>query len=142
MREILFRGKRKDTKKMVYGCFFEGTGITGKKEPCIWLECGQIVEVIPETVGQFIGLTDKNGKKIFEGDIIGYKWNSGIRYDWYKYYGKYKVEGIVRYGNFNCSCCDGVFGWYIEDGDIRGFGDHTDLEVIGNIHDNPELLGE
>lgn len=145
MREILFRGKRVDNGEWVYGGHFKTDGehyiITNSDGKGIFDLWDMAEFVISETVGQYTGLTDKSGKKIFEGDIIGYEWHSDIRYDWDKYYGKYVVEGIVRYGNFNCSCCDGVFGWYIDGGDIRGLGDYTHLEVIANIHDNPELLG-
>ena len=47
------------------------------------------------------------------------------------------VEGVIKYGKFNCSCCEGVYGWYIDEGDIRNI---TTSEVIGNIYENPELL--
>ena len=48
-----------------------------------------------------------------------------------------RVDGIVKYGEFNCSCCEGVYGWYVDGGDIRNIESH---EVIGNIYENPELL--
>lgn len=141
MREILFRGqtRRKGEKvfvgtgkpvdsNWVYGGVFQGEGdfsIIYSYKPI------EKHTVYTDTVGQFIGLTDKNGKKVFEGDIVGYV-NSN---------NKLVIDGFVKYGQFNCSCCDGVYGWYIEGGDIRFFEEPNDFyEVIGNIHDNPELL--
>lgn len=66
-------------------------------------------KVIPETVCEYTGLTDKNGRKIFENDIVGRY--SEYRKEWY--------YGVVKYGEFNCSCCSGVYGWYFDDEDIR-----------------------
>lgn len=125
MREILFRGKRAYSRGWVEGhlIVFPKSKIT---KIMVWNASDldfDAIEVIPETVGQFTGLADKNGKQIFEGDIV--RW-PGLR-----------AVGIVQYGEFNCSCCDGVFGWHFGTEDIR---DHDSYEVIGNIHDNPELL--
>lgn len=130
MREILFRGKRKDNGEWVYGnsvlFFKETTKIYG--ELVQWRE----IEVIPETVGQFTGLTDKNGKKIFEGDIV--KGDLGLGYG-----DNEKHIAYIEYQEDGMSFClveilEEDFGKCAEISD--------DLEVIGNIYDNPELLGE
>ena len=137
MREILFRGKRLDNGKWIEG--FYGVKIGDKHyiiidklapAPCCdsyFVDCA----VIPETVGQYTGLKDRFSRRIFEGDIV-------------RLYSTYHEELIgdncvVEYGVFNCSCCDGIYGWEFKDGDIRNFDEY---EIIGNIHDNPELLKE
>ena len=120
MREILFRGKRVDTKEWVYGYYFEGfTGI-----PYILVLYDHILgmtefyEVIPETVGQFTGLTDKNGKKIFEGDVV-------------------RIEDFV---NATVKWREDIACWTLQSYIIGNTWGSSMLEVIGNIHDNPELL--
>ena len=137
MREILFRGKRIDNGEWVEGYYIGEQKMVEKKAHWI-LDKNDIFgrfhyrSIDPNTLGQYTGLTDKNGKKIFEGDIV-------------KYYSSYskKLTGesaVVCYGNFNCTCCKGVYGWSFgrhEEGDIRN---HMNYVVIGNIHDNPELL--
>ena len=128
MREILFRGKRVDTKEWVYGYFFKGfTGI-----PYILvlhdhiLKMTEFYEVIQETVGQFTGLLDKNGNKIFEGDIVVCRYaneytpvfQNGI----YMAYNPKEMQTIQQPSTqFNIIWRHGC-------------------EIIGNIHDNKELL--
>lgn len=133
MREVLFRGKRSDNGEWVEGVpFFEENRcyIIEDLFICNEYACTGAVNsmVIPETVGQFTGLTDKNGKKIFEGDIV-----AGA------------AHWLERTKNGAVDFREGSFGlvWYR--GDIETFNPFTSLcnveyEVIGNIHDNPELL--
>lgn len=120
MREILFRGKR-DPKYGEGWCF--GVPYIDHDGDCILAnDCSNLV-VIPETVGQYIGLNDKNGKKIFEGDIV-----TG-------YFDHEKIIGYIFYGE------DATF--FIQRNGLYGIGlnNATDwLSVIGNIHDTPELL--
>lgn len=126
MREILFRGKRENTGEWEYGNFvkstFIGTYIVRKGI------CENFVDVIPETVGQYTGLTDKNGKKIFEGDIIDTP-DRLVKVVWLEGNAQFDLEFIkfahdIRIDNFR-----GI--------EMR---DLVDYEVIGNIYDNPELL--
>ncbi len=118
MREILFRGK--GNKKYNDGSW--QYGYLKKDSDGDFQICGSCWSrtVITETVGQYTGLADKNGTKIFEGDIVLLKGDEE----------PYTVE-------FD-ECCFQVYGdsvCYTMD----NFYDH-DIEVIGNIHDNPELL--
>ena len=126
MREYLFRGKTDDGDKR--WCFGNLTQI---KNNAYISECGFLgtIGVIPETVGQFTGLTDKNGIKIFEGDIV-------------QLFDKYHNCTAEGYGKIIFSY-EYVGGWVItSNGEDRlSLGIHTDIvEVIGNIHDNPELF--
>lgn len=128
MREILFRGKTEDDK-WEYGYPYEiyrncHTRKVIVQPPDVFGK-GEYVEVIPKTVGQFTGLTDKNGIKIFEGDIV-----EGLEYD------EEDGFGVVYWD-------DGAF-WVGNDSWCGTFCDNyngKDFEVIGNIHDNPELIG-
>ncbi len=136
MREILFRGKRIDNGEWVEGSLVHQTEHYGDSvDRYHILYTGEFHSdyydnaiVIPETVGQYTGLTDKNGKKIFEGDILCYT---------SAYKGR-KSFGEVRSEEWNCGCCNDVYGFSIL-GEI-GLAESHLCEIVGNIHDNPELL--
>ena len=132
MRDILFRGKRIDNGEWVYGYYaHRPTAVCiGESNPsCIYVSAcnpddnSEFIEVLPETVGQYTGLTDKNGRKIFEGDILR---------------GQYDEDNPEDY-----TFLEAVWnnGWRI----TQGRGDYDFLEefdcqrceVIGNIYDNP-----
>lgn len=128
MREILFRGKQADNGEWVLSVNLiqKYRNETKKVYFSNGIETSYYVEVIPETVGQYIGLTDKNGKKIFEGDVVRDE-QSGYEYiiKWFQEYACYALAD--RRGNM-------VFDAY----EIEMF--YNDLIVIGNIHDNSEYM--
>src|SRR5699024_7155546 len=135
MREILFRGKRVENGEWVYGYYAKYRNIVSEDYTAILQfdkEDGGVVysdgvtAVIPETVGQYTGLTDKNGKKIFEGDIVFYDVFGCMR--------KRVVKFSTECGS--CGCCGDPF----EGAGFMALGvDLNVSEVIGNIYDNPEL---
>ena len=144
MREILFRGKRTGNEKWICGHLLEQnipdchsyivmSIIAELDNRHIEIMDFNINEVIPETVGQFTGLTDKNGVKIFEGDIVRYGTNTN-RAD------NKEIHEVV----FETRGGSGYFGIRISEIETWNFCLEVPaklMEVIGNIHDNPELLG-
>ena len=173
MREIVFRGKRVDNGEWVYGNLItddddvyilpqknlsKGIDIGG------WIDGVQSYEVNPETVGQYTGLKDLHGTRIFEADIVKditplYKGlTPGVREELLKERAKKRGIAVVKFGYHDVKaddpfCVGRAYGVYFE-GDMKlttpaqyyGYGDWQEsedyqFEVIGNIWDNPELLG-
>lgn len=140
MREILFRGKRIDNGEWVYGVAFPhdnaGAVTMFFQHPLDGSLEGR--EVDPSTVGQYTGLTDKGGKKIFEGDIVK-AYSSYFNGECYREHEVIKPVAYDCGGFFLGSRDDDSEGWLgdwcISCDDTQDF-----IEVIGNIHDNPELL--
>ena len=119
VREVLFRGKRKDNGEWVYGYY-----VSAAARECILQSLGCLWnDVIPDTVGQYTGLTDKNGKKIFEDDIVC--GTDAIKRG-------FEVYGYIDHKN----------GSFVIVGDVMTHYRWLDynVEIIGNIHDNPELI--
>ena len=131
MREILFRGKRKDNGEWEYGDLW--CNPYGKRVVCIVSSINDQGttggnKVDPETVGQYTGLKDKNGKKIFDGDILQIAKSSD----------ECNVKVAVKW-----DLCEWVWETLCENKRYISFPDawcHYGCEVIGNIYDNPELL--
>ena len=130
MRNIIFRGKRINRNgEWGYGDLRRFGGNT-------WVfphdkDAAYDADMVdPATVGQYTGLNDKNGKKIFEGDILKVF-----------YYGKSKIFGVVKFGETRFFIDDNFMG-----GDIKSKTPMSDMfskydfEVVDNIYDNPELL--
>lgn len=134
MREILFRAKRIDNGGWVEGYFAIGKWYLDEKERyailpidlCFYPHCeiNEWIEIDPETVCQYTGLKDKNGKRIWENDIV-------------------RIENSMDEGIGNIEFYGGM--WYVDGEPSNSLHDIVEyddgeLEVIGNIFDTPELL--
>jgi uncharacterized phage protein (TIGR01671 family) len=160
MREILYRGKRKDNREWVYGGYMKNIH---HNTTAIWFEqddgTSYGYEVIQETAGQYTGLKDRNDVKVFEGDILrSENWNvhccgefCGEECD-VKYWDTIRYEVFYDLGSASFKLRADLGK---QKNEIRGNGNrkgHTCIGitsyrlkkermiVIGNIHDNPELL--
>lgn len=127
VREILFRGKLLDSKDWVFGYYLKMQNVPTIKD-CNKEGYDTFYLVNPKTIGQFTELTDKNGTRIFEGDIL--QDND---------YGICTPDcGVITYeGTGFCAMKDN--GYYLLDV-YELEGSACMYEVIGNIYDNPELL--
>ena len=155
MREILFRGKQKSNGNWVHG------DLSYHRDGRVFIRCWDRLdfdpaynayEVNPETVGQFTGLTDKNGKKIFEGDVFefpdeifeSYYTSCGTEYNSWeiKNYGVVGYnEDYGRYDFVQYKFDNNAVETDLHENKYLEFADFVNvLEVIGNIYDNPELL--
>lgn len=144
MREILFRAKRIDNGEWVEGYYIYhikrticpiGDSVKPEDEQHVIMQDGfsdwnmprntVVFDIDPETVCQYTGLTDKNGKRIWENDIV-------------------RIENSMDEGIGNIEFYGGM--WYVDGEpsnslyDIVEYDDAAEVEVIGNIFDNPELL--
>ena len=136
MREILFRGKvsnevlgyeqNKPNGTWVYGFYRDKIGLPTISEFSFKYADYIDYEVDTNTIGQFIGKLDKNGNKIFDGDVVKFEHPSGDKYTGYICYEPNEVGYVIKLTD----------AYY-----IIGYIDEF-YEIIGNIYDNPELLKE
>ena len=134
MRDILFRGKRTDNGEWVYGllCRVGDTYANIRR-----MDTAVLYSVLTNTIGQFTGLTDKNGRKIFEGDIL-----EGIRYGNEERAEVLWIDKAASWGirySFREKNESGYTSW-LNSAWFRSINDARAPVVIGNIYDNPELL--
>jgi uncharacterized phage protein (TIGR01671 family) len=154
MRDIKFRGKRKDDKEWVYGDlvtmrknrgFIHPKANKFKHEAS--LSKGNMVlhEVIPETVGQYTELKDKNGKEIYEGDIVKQEYSAGpYGRNGEEYWEGYHL-GVVRITATEGACMRNPYRFDEIEDTVYKINQYKNVvgyrtEIIGNIHENPELL--
>ena len=123
MREILFRGKNRGNNKWVFGSLqvFKGFSIFCN-------DMKSFITVYSKTIGQYTGMKDINNKRIFEGDIVEFKRVNALGYT------TSRIGEVKYYDELP------IFYIYANTGDAWDWVDCEEIEVIGNIHDNPELM--
>ena len=124
-REVLFKGKRIDNGEWIEGNLFIPDYPDKPTEICIGTNTVRITyDVIPQTVGQFIGRYDKNNKKIFNNDIVKTKYGRECVVVWFSS-DKCNAWDLKPIGNYECKAPDKYDLWNPEN-----------LEVVGNIFDD------
>ena len=142
MREILFRGKRTINGDWVYGDFVHGNERKSLRDSIFVYDSEtqsfNDYEINPSTLGQYTGLTDKNGKRVFEWDILHIAKIADGLGGYYQPPLDYPVNVVVKW-----DLCAWMWETLCEDKRYISFPDawcHYEFEIIGNVHDNPELL--
>ena len=146
MREILFRGKADPhyyphINQWVYGAYIHRTLFYGDPDDSHWIlytgefDCDfyDAARIVPKTLGQYTGFDDKHGNKIFEGDIVKTKYGRLCVVVWFssQVHNGWDLETIKTVENCAYTQYPDAFDLYKKE----------NLEIVGNIHDNPELLG-
>lgn len=140
MREILFRGK--DFSGVINHNWCFGSLDTTENDRTIIIYFDRFgnkcrIFVDPSTIGEYTGLKDKNGKRIFEGDIVTYE-------DAVADFEGYHDEVFLNCGEVGISAWDGIYftnRQTVDMSDLYESETMVDCEIIGNIYDNPEFLG-
>lgn len=127
MREILFRAKRFPYHEWIQGYYLQKTAESGEVYHCMVATDGYLYDVDPNTVGEFTGFLDVNGNKIFSGDIVSTKYGRLCGVSWFK-------SQAFNGWNFRPIEC--------EHKAPDEFDLWSNLTVVGNKWDNPELLNE
>jgi uncharacterized phage protein (TIGR01671 family) len=154
MREYKFRGKRKDNGEWVYGDLLHHSHW---KDGSYWIryfdeehQCFVSVKVDPDTVGEFAGRYDKNGNEVYEKDIVAFEvWHGGVEHiiaemeaekqgkkiNWVR-------PHVILFNKYGAFCMKPIE--FIDDESWYGYEipDADKIEIIGTVHDNPELLKE